>query len=263
MKSNFVPVSAEQHKRLRWRRVQDYAFSRELQSVDIALGESANLCMTCPILFRQAGNGYVPIALLGAEASQNAFLSPDFRWVGSYIPALLRAHPFRMMTTRQGKVELQVDSLEVDENSGELFFTEDGSPAPALGTIIQFLHHVEKGRRLAHIIADKLDGAGAIRPLMITGREQEPQAVPGLFTVEEPALKAIPDAKLAELRDIGALKFAYHQMLSLEMWPTLIKLSHRQRARREEVAHRAAAIYQPTGDGDLEIDWSQFNQAKS
>ncbi len=69
---------------------------------------------------------------------------------------------------------------------------------------------------------------------------------------------ALPDADFAALRGSGALKFAYNQILSLEMWPTLVNLSNRQRAHRDEIAKRTAAIYQPADDGEIQIDWSRF-----
>jgi hypothetical protein len=55
------------------------------------------------------------------------------KWCGAYMPAILRSHPFRIINAPNGgKV------LGVDEESGlvgvegEVFFEEDGKPAPAL-----------------------------------------------------------------------------------------------------------------------------------
>ncbi len=258
MPNTYAPVSPEQHGGLRWQRYKDYGFAREYQFVDIALPETPKLCMTCPILFRMVGEVAVPIALLGVEPNQNAFLSPEFRWVGAYTPALLRGQPFLMVPKAADQFELHVDTNHVSAETGEPFFGDEGKPAPALKDIIDFLQQVEVGRHHARIVADQLTKAGVVKPLSIAGADGQPQVVPGLFTVDEAALMALSEADFASLRGSGALKFAYHQMLSLEMWPTLVNLSNRQRAHRDAITQRAAAIYQPADDGEIQIDWSQF-----
>jgi hypothetical protein len=256
---NYVPVSPDQHRGMRWRRFTDYSFAREYQFAEIALPETPKLCMCYPIMFTMAGDSPVPIALFGLEPNQNAYLSPDFRWVATYTPAMLRGQPFRIVPRTGDQYELQVDKDHLSDNSGEPFFGEDNTPAPPLKAIIDFLQQVETGRRHARIAADQLAKAGVIKPLSIAGTDSAPpQVLPGLFTVDEAALVALPEADFAALRGSGAIKFAYHQILSLEMWPTLVTLSNRQRAHRDEISKRAAAIYQPADDGELQIDWSQF-----
>ncbi len=86
MPKSYVPVSPEKHRGMRWRRYADYSFAREYQFVDIALPEVPKLCMSCPILFRMVNDLPVPIALLGVEPNQNAYLAPDFRWLVAYTP---------------------------------------------------------------------------------------------------------------------------------------------------------------------------------
>ena len=172
---------------------------------------------------------------------------------------MLRGQPFQLVQRGADQFELQIDQDHLSAESGELFFVEDNTPAPPLKAIIDFLQQVEAGRRHARVVADQLAKAGVIKPLSVAGADgAPPQVVAGLFTVDEAALMAVPDADFAALRGAGAIKFAYHQMLSLETWPTLVTLSNRQRSHRDEVSKRAAAIYQPADDGELQIDWSQF-----
>ena len=263
MATTFVPVSLDRHRGLRWRRFKDYVHAREAQFVDIALPEMSKVCMVTPVLFRQAGEVFVPIALLGTEPNQNAHLAPDFRWVTAYTPALLRGQPFVVIPRGDGQFELHVDSGHVTDDQGEPFFGDDGAPAPVLQSILEFLQQVEAGRHHARIVAEQLGKTGVIKPLTRQGEDGQPETVQGLFTVDEASLMALSDADFAGLRGSGALKFAYHQMLSLETWPTLVALSTRHRAHRDEISKRTAAIYQPVDDGELQIDWSQFKPQPS
>ncbi len=259
MPNSYVPVSPEQLRGKRWRRFSDYSFARDYQLVDIALPEMPKLCMACPILFRMVNGAPVPTAVLGVEPNQNAYLGPDFRWLVSYTPALLRGHPFLVVPRSPEHFELHIDSNYVSTDTGEPFFDQDDAPTPSLKQIIEFLQQVEAGRRHARLVADQLAKSGVIKPLSVAGADnQAPQTVPGLYTIDEAALMALPDGDFAALRGSGALKFAYNQMLSLEMWPTLVTLSKRQRAHHDEIAKRATAIYQPADDGEIQIDWSQF-----
>ncbi len=259
MPNSYVPVSPERHRSMRWQRFNSFAFARETQVVDIALPETPKLCMASPILFRMVGEQPVPCALLGLEPGQNAYLSPDFRWLTSYTPALLRGQPFQLVPRGADQYELQVDTSHVSPDTGEPFFSEDNTPAPPLKAVLEFLQQVEAGRRHARIVADQLAKAGVVKPFAIAATDGGPaEVVAGLFTTDEEALMALPETEFCALRGSGALKFAYHQMLSLEMWPTLVNLSKRQRAHRDEITKRAAAIYQPADDGEIQIDWSQF-----
>jgi len=257
-----VPVSRERHEQLRWRRYADYGFARAIQAVDVGLAETPKLCPAMPILFRQAGEGFAPVALLGVEAGRNDFVAPDLRWVTSYVPAALRGHPFAIAPGAEGQLVLCVDPASVTDGAGEAFFGEDGAPSAAVKAVMDFLQQVETSRQAARSAAAALARLGVLKPYALSDpKAPETVLIEGLFSVDEAVLAGLAEADFAGLRATGAIKLAYHQLLSLELWPALLTLSLRQRSHRDDISQHAAAIYRPADDGELQIDWSQFKPA--
>lgn len=255
----YAAVSREAHSRRRWRRYQTYEFARELTIVDVALAESARLCLTMPMAFRQAGDQFVPIALMGVEPKRNVLVAPDHRWLGHYIPALIRCHPFMILPDANGQLVLCVDQASVTEGEGEAFFDAEGAPSPAMQTVVDVLQQIEGSRRAARIVADSLAKLGLLKPLSLEPKAGAPaQTVEGIFAVDEGRLDALADAEFVGLRATGAIRLAHYQGLSLLQWPQLLALAGQHRAHREALSAQAAAIYRPQDDGDLQIDWSRF-----
>lgn len=255
---NILPVTRERHAALRWRRYTNYTFAAADTVAALVAAELPRAAMSLPIAFIEQGETYVPAAVLGLQSGNNAFVSSDWRWVGQYIPALFRAHPFRLAQTDAGKHVLCVDEdsgLVGNWPAGEAFFGEDGEPAPALRDVLAFLTSLEQSRTVTLSACKALREHALIQPWPITIKtENGERQIGGLFRIDEAALNALSADALFEIRAAGALPVAYCQLLSMQHLPALGQLIDAQ----NKASARAFALQQLAPNGELELEF--FNK---
>jgi hypothetical protein len=219
--SRLVPITREAHSQKRWRRNENYAFAASESIVPLVGWEFSKAAAAMPIALIERSASFVPVALLSPLPGQNLFVGPAGQWLGRYIPAGLRAYPFRL-----ARVEGEKDPvLCIDEDSGlivgaedqtEQFFAPDGGPSAAIQLVWRFLMEIEASRTQTELAISALAGAGVIQPWLlninIAGQEK---AIKGLYRVDEAKLNALDDESFLKLRKSSALPLAYLQLLSM------------------------------------------------
>jgi hypothetical protein len=217
----FAIVSREHHAQKKWLRFKGYGFAAADALAPIVGIELAKAALAMPLaFFLEPSGSYTLVAVLSPIPDRNMFVGPGGRWLGAYVPAWFRAHPFRM-APQQGtdKVALCVDEesgLVVEPSAaGEEFFDAEGNPSPALKPVFEFLLEVERSRRVTDLAVAALAQAGVIQPWQIKIKtEQAEQAMSGLHRIDEAVLRALPDDVFLKLRKASALPIAYAQLLS-------------------------------------------------
>lgn len=223
---HYIPLNKHTHQHAGWRKPADLQFARPRAFVPILLEEMPHLLPTLPLAL-VAGVAQTPdtpryelVALLSLQPGQNLYLTPDGRWLGGYVPADFRAYPFRLLSDQQGRLALCIDqdsgllgaSTEADT---EAFFAQDGTLTHRMQRVLSFLQQCERSRLLTQQAVELLHQHSLIVPWKISrsggGRAD---AVEGIFTVDESALRRLPGAALAELQAGNALALAYAQLLS-------------------------------------------------
>ena len=258
--SNFHVISRERHGQMRWRRSSDYAFAAQEATVPLVAAELPKAVMSLPIAFTEQAGSYFPAAILSLLAGKNLFVSQNGCWAGDYIPAALRAYPFRLATTEDSRQVLCINEdsgLVTDSPEGEHFFTEDGKPAQAVLDILNFLNQVEQNRLRTAAACVALQKHGLIQPWPITLKtESGEQSVTGLFRIDEAALNRLSAEALFELTQSGALPVVYCQLLSMQHLPLLGQLIEAHAKSATALQHLA-----PGGELDLEFlnDGGTFN----
>jgi hypothetical protein len=194
---DIVPITASRHSGKAWRRPGNLAFASELSVAELIGGEFAAAVLALPIGFIQQGGSYLPVAVMSPVAGRNLFVGPDGQWLGAYLPATLRAYPFRLgRVADSDNVSLCIDedSLLVVDADGvaESFVDTEGNPTPATKEILNFLMEMERSRKATEIAVAALSNAGVIQPwkFQVTIGEQATPAA-GLFRVDEVALNAL------------------------------------------------------------------------
>lgn len=298
--SQYVPISAEQHASLRWRRYTSYEFAQQTHLAALVGAELAKAAMAMPIALvprpgspapnqapeqapnqapgqahdqieapeqapgqapaqteapgeapsqaseqakspdqrpaqAQAKPGYMLVALLGLEPGVNLFVAPDGRWLGRYVPAALRGHPFRLAHAEQDKLALCVDqdSGLIGQYGDEAFFDANGEVAEPVKQVMEFLTQIERNRAATEVLCDRLRDLGLIQtwPVKLQGGDGGERAIEGLYRIDEAALNALPVEQLAALRDAGGLSMAYCQLLSMQHLALLGELAQARTAR--------------------------------
>lgn len=247
---NFQAISLDRHANLRWQRYSSYAFAAQEAVIPLTAAEMPKAAMALPIGFIRQEDNFLPFAVLGLQPGRNLFVAADGRWIGKYIPAAFRSHPFRLAQTEDGQQVLCIDEdsgLVTTGAEGESFFTEDGKPSQAILDILNFLSQVEQSRLATIAACAALQKHNLIRPWPVTLKtEAGEQQVAGLFQIDEAALMALPADALVEVRDAGALPPAYCQLLSMQHLPILGQLA---------TAQAQAKANQPAPADELKLDF--------
>jgi SapC len=229
---NLVPVSQTAHAHKVWRRPPDFRFAAKEAVVAIVAWEFGHVAPWMPIVFIEQGGALVPMAMMSPIPGRNLFVGPQGQWLGGYVPAVLRTHPFRRARV-QGREEAIVcfdqDSGLLAEEGGEDFFAANGEPSAALRPIVELLQAMSAAQNQAELAMASLAEAGVIEPwpLQVQIRNSTGSAVAGLHRINEAALNALDDAGFLKLRKTGALVLAYMQLVSMRQtarFDTLFRL---------------------------------------
>jgi hypothetical protein len=234
-----VPLSPGRHGRARWRRFTSYDFARDRRHVPVVLAEIGQVAAAMPIVFArpQAGAEAEVLALLRLTAGGGcAFVGRTGLWLATYVPSLLRVHPFSARPSGDGRMLLMVDEesgLVLPEGQGgaasEAFFGSDGRPSPALEGLVAFFRQREASALRTRGAVAALDGLGLMAPLA-PGAELPAEACEGLLGIDRATFEALPDADHTRLRHCGALDLVHAHFVSMHhmQW-----LARAERARDE------------------------------
>jgi hypothetical protein len=213
------PLSAQQHKSLRFQPARDYGFARGLQVAPLAIREVFDAARCFPVVF-PPGDDPNPHALLGLDRDSNAFVDADGRWLADYVPAHVRRYPFILQRTQtDGTYNLALDprAPQFQGADGEALFEADGSLGPPAERARDFLQtfqqEIEQTRQLFQPVVQA--GVLADRQLKARGADGQERRVQGFRTVDETALRELDDKTFLAWRDNGVLGALYACLLSL------------------------------------------------
>ena len=254
--AQWVPLSIEHHGRFRFRPASSYTFARGDVLVAVCLAELARIVPAFPLVFvRRAENAFAVCALMGLEPGVNLFVDPKSgRWLADYVPATLRAYPFRFFPVKDTQV------LCVDQDSGmlhegeegERLFDADGKPSPFLSRYVHFLQQLAADEQRTHQACAALHAAGVIVPWALTVRtDHGDRTLANLFQVNDKALNAVDGETLCRLRDSGALALAYAQRFSAGHVHKLGVLMGQALAAQRPTASDLGPPVTPSGELDL------------
>lgn len=240
----WIVLSRTQHADRWYLPRQGYRFAAGELVAPVLNAELGKLLGQYVLGFVAQDQGYLPVALLGVDGANNLYLHDDGRWLGSYVPAAVRAHPFRLGQPRGGEQALCLDSEHLCEpETGQPLFDQDGNLAEPVQQTLKFLTECEKNRRATQAATHALNEAGLIEPWPLQvarGEDLSPVQVQGLYRVNEQALNALTDEAFVSLRPYGALALAYAQRFSMNHLEQL--------AERTRFQARQAATAEPAED---------------
>ncbi|HWE99796.1 MAG TPA: SapC family protein [Caulobacteraceae bacterium] len=229
------PLNSQQHAGLGLRRVdRPFEFAAKAQAVPVTVGEMVPASLNYPIIF--AGETYQPLAVLGLQQETNMFLQANGHFeAGVYVPAYIRRYPFVLASddARETMVVcVDVDAPMVGDLPDVPFFDAAGQATEYTKSCIQFCNDYEiETRRTQSLVTllrdlDLFESRKAQHtPLNPDGTLGEPQDLAEFWAVSDEKLKALPDAKIRELLDNGALRQIYAHINSLTGWDKLIAIA--------------------------------------
>lgn len=218
-----------------WHKPKDVLFAREMAMVPLAARELPYAALNMPVAFAQEGGGYTLVALLSFLPGQNLFVSPDGKWMARYIPAQIRAYPFRLVRVPgENAMALRVEENAVLEaGEGEPFYDDSGDLARPVEEILEFLKETEQSRIGTEAAVSALADAGLLTGWDIKVNEKP---VRGICRIDEDKLNKLDDETFLRLRKIHALALSYAQLLSMGNIRVLQRLAeYRDKTRPPEV----------------------------
>lgn len=228
------PLSPEMHGKLGVKRMDGpFAFAKDGHAIPLTVGEFPLAAVTGPIIF--VGDEKLPIAVMGLNAGENMFVKDDGLFeAGIYIPAYVRRYPFVFANdTNSQQMVLCIDrKAEFIVEGGDMPFFEGTEPSDYTKNCIEFCNNFELERQRTMSFVQLLKDndlfeskTATFTPMNADGSQGEPQKIADYFGVSEDKLNALPQAKIIELRDNGALAQIYAHLLSLVGWDRLVAIA--------------------------------------
>jgi len=234
-------------------------FAGQTALAPLVAAEIPKAAMSMPVAFIRQDGQDVPVALMGLEPDNNVLVARDGRWLGQYVPSVLRGYPFSLAKTESDTLVLCIDEdsgLVVDGHEGEPFFTAAGEPAEGLGRVLDFLQQIEANRALTSQACAALARHALVRPWPISLQgDRGERRVEGLFQIDEGALNLASDEVFLELRHAAALPIAYCQMLSMQHLGRLSELAAASAATSNP--GRSASAFALSDADVLQFDWDR------
>ena len=243
------PLNKDTHGAIGLRRMEKpFAFAAKSHVVPLTVTEFPVAAIGYPVIF--AGEKYQPLAVMGINAEENLFIQSDGGFeVGAYIPAYIRRYPF-VLANDAAREQLVVcidrDAKMLGDLPDLAFFDDKGEPTDYTKGCIQFCNDFETEARRTESFVQMLRDLdlfetrkATFTPTNPDGSAGEPQIVAEYFAVSEDKLKALPDAKIRELLDNGALGQVFAHLTSLTGWDRLIAIAI---ARQQKIAPIAANL---------------------
>ena len=216
-----VPLTPERHADLRMGENRDFSFASTANAIPLTVDEIPTAMRDYPIVLA-AGNPATPVALVGFEQGKNTFVDADGNWQkGAYIPAYVRRYPFGLVRESAEAdrhilcADLSSTLFETD-GSGQAIFNEDKSPADAATRALEFCQRYVASTERTRAVMREAEDLGLIGPSEVAiTRDGVKRKVDGFAIISEEKLRALDDAKLADLVRRGVTTIFAAQQLSL------------------------------------------------
>lgn len=241
-----VPLNKSDHKNKKIKSDdRTFRFAARTNSVILAGVEFSEAAKEYPIVFAQAGEQVVPVALLGLHNAENLYVNGRGEWDAQYVPAFVRRYPFVLADTSQnGQQAVCIDeSFEgFNDDDGEPLFEGD-NPAPILEQAMKFLEEYQKQYKRTEVFVQRLQEMGLLMSLnaQIDMVDGEQFGLTGLLAVDERKLLQLDDEKALSMFRNGELSWVYCHLLSLGCMGRLVDRLYKRKQARAVAAEKKAA----------------------
>jgi SapC len=237
--TNIVALNNQTHRSLRVQPEPSARYGDNQRFVQIVVGEFPHLVVQYPILLSKSADtgAFFCGAMLGVDEGENLFLNEGSH--EGHRPLNLQRMPFYVSGAELG---IDLDHPRVSQERGQALFTEEGKATAYLESIKAAFRDLKPGIEMTKAFIDTLMRLKLVEPIDIKlgfddGSKRE---LAGLYTINQPVLRALPDASVLELFRRGYLQLIYLMIASLKQVPVLArKKNDRLLQASEALASRA------------------------
>lgn len=224
----YTVLDNSEHRDLRRKRGTLF-YLKEQATTSLSVVEAPRAALDLPLAFGRDGEGRLQLlALLSLGAGDNVQIGPMGLWLGGYIPAVIRTHPF-LLSFRDDRPVVMVaeESDWLSTSEGRPLFGPLGGPTKLLNKITRLLRTRCPNPTRDTPILELIDRSGILS-------DWSALAVPNLMRVDPQKLADLDNEIFTGLRRHEALAVIYAQLFSI---PRLNRLKTLAR-RKEKMAER-------------------------
>jgi hypothetical protein len=168
----------------------------------------------------KAKDTFRPVVLLGLEEGENLFVGADGKWEASYVPAIVRRHPFMLADSGvEGQFTICVDegSDLLSDTEGNAMFDDKGEPTQVIENVKRYLSELQQMDALTHEFTKTMTELNMLTPLNLRVRESGDRVknIAGCWVINEERLNGLSNERFQDLRAKGYLPAIYAQLISL------------------------------------------------
>ncbi|WP_165190380.1 SapC family protein [Caulobacter soli] len=220
---NIAVLNSQTHRDLAVRTEAAARLGDGERFVPVVVTEFSHLAAHYPILLSKDANtgGFYFGAMLGFDPGENLFLD-ESKGHDAYRPLNLRRGPFY---TAGSDLAVDLDHPRLAGAGGLRVFSEEGQPTAYLESVFAIMRDLRPGEEMTKVFIQTLLALKLIEPIDIDvgfddGTTRQLQ---GLYTLNQDALRELPDDKVVELFRRGYLQLIYLVIGSLKQIPVLAR----------------------------------------
>jgi hypothetical protein len=219
--TNITLLNNHDHRALRVQAGAAARYGDDQRFVPVIIGEFPYLAVHYPILMTkdQDTGAFFIGAMLGFDEGENLFL--DGRGMETYRPLNLQRGPF---FSAGSEVAIDLDSPRID-GDGKALFTETGEPTSYLQSIMALFRDLKPGLEITKVFVETLSRHKLIESIDIdlAFDDGSKRTLADLYTINQDALRALPDTAVIDLFRRGYLQLIYLMIASLKQVPVLAR----------------------------------------
>jgi hypothetical protein len=216
--ATIVALSKEKHASSFLSELTDLQAYKNQSTLPVYGAEISRLALNFPLAFIKQGDSYgLHILCSYSPDFPNAWITPEGKWLGHYIPAIIRQSPFTVIPNDDGNpiVCVDQDSSRLGDTGNPLF--EEGKTTEFLSGIIKFLEQLYLNGIATQKAIDLMASFDLMVPweLKVRTSDEKETTVEGVFRADENKLNELDDEQWLALRKVGAMPLLYGQLLSM------------------------------------------------
>ena len=234
--NNVVAINKERHASTKIKGLVDFKFAAQFHISYLTMHEFARGAAHFPVVFIEdkAQSEFRPVALLGLNPGDNLFVDATGQWLSSYVPAIIRRHPFALAPAGQdGQHVICIDEASelVSQTEGAALFDALGQPTQVIDNVRRYLSDLQKMDVLTNHFCKFLQANHLFSPLNMRVRDLDKvKNVAGCHVVNEERVNQLSDELHLEMKRQGYLAPLYAHLISLAQMERLVKLQDERAA---------------------------------
>lgn len=214
-----VPLTREQHGQFYIERLDNFIYTKDINTVYVFCMEFMRVAKEYPILFNMKTEEVHPVALLGLQAGKNEFLAADGTWRGEYVPCYVRRYPFILIDeSNSGEAIIGIDNEYLGLNKlGKgvpLFGQMDDGPmlTEVKDFCRKFQTHIDRTRKFCQ----RMKELDLLVPVRVADQKLAGSVeLDGYAVVERQRIWDLDDDVLLDLMKTDTMELLYMHLFSI------------------------------------------------